>query len=325
LRTGFPEIIYVGAFLLAATTTAVAVPLWRLLSVRFGLIDHPGVRKIHHAPVPLAGGPGILSGIVLALGCCALLVPFLDTASLERIQYGFSHRSGQVVAILGGGLAMLSLGLLDDLYDLSPGLKFFGQVVVAFLVAASGIRITLFVPSTVFSYSVTIFWIVALVNAFNFVDNMNGLCGGLAAIAAILFGFSAALRGDYLVAGFGFLCAGAFCGFLPFNFPRATAFLGDSGSHLAGFLVAVLAILPHYYSRKHPHALAVLTPLLVLVIPLFDLVWVVLLRLRTGQPFYVGDNNHLSHRLVRRGLSPVQSVLVIWLTALMLGAVSFLL
>jgi len=323
----FPELGYLTFFIGGAAATAAVMPLWRKICSRYGVVDEPGSRKIHSAAIPLAGGPAIFSGLLLALGIAGLLIAIhiLDTTTVERIEYGVSHRAGQLAVILCGGLAMLSLGLLDDRYELSPGIKFFGQVLVAFLVAASGIRITLFVPSVVFSYAATILWIVTLVNAFNFVDNMNGLCGGLAAIAALLFGLSSALRGDYLVAGLSFLCAGSFCGFLPYNFPRATAFLGDSGSHLAGFMVAVLAVLPHYYSRKYPHPAAVLSPLLILAVPLFDLASVVVIRWRAGEPFYVGDNNHLSHRLVRRGLSPVKAVICIWLSALLIGAISFLL
>src|SRR6185503_7819101 len=133
-------------------------------------------------------------------------------------------------------------------------------------------------------------------------------------------GLNAALRGQYLVAAISFLAGGAVLGFLPYNFPRASAFLGDAGSHLLGFLIAVLAILPHYYSAKHPRVLAVFSPLLILAVPLGDLVWVVLLRWRKGQPFYIGDTNHLSHRLVRRGLSRTSAVLVIWALAAVLGS-----
>src|SRR6185503_2434671 len=121
-------------------------------------------------------------------------------------------------------------------------------------------------------------------------------------------GLNAALRGQYLVAAISFLAGGAVLGFLPYNFPRASAFLGDSGSHLLGYLLAVLAILPHFYSAQHPHRWAVLSPLLILAVPLGDLVWVVLLRWRSGKPFYLGDTNHLSHRLVRLGLTQVQAV-----------------
>ena len=134
-------------------------------------------------------------------------------------------------------------------------------------------------------------------------DNMNGLCAGLGTVSSACFAFSAAQKGQYLVALISVLCCGALIGFLPYNFPRATAFLGDAGSHLVGYLLSVLAILPHFYSIKNPHVLAVFSPLLILAVPLADLVWVVILRWRSGTPFYVGDTNHLSHRLVRSGLS----------------------
>jgi UDP-GlcNAc:undecaprenyl-phosphate GlcNAc-1-phosphate transferase len=120
------------------------------------------------------------------------------------------------------------------------------------------------------------------------------------------------------------LTFGALLGFLPHNFPHARAFLGDAGSHLVGYLLAVLAILPHFYTVQRPRQLAVLIPLLVLAVPLGDLVWVVVLRWRRGQPFYQGDTNHLSHRLARRGLTRTQTVLLIWVLAAALGAVACL-
>jgi UDP-GlcNAc:undecaprenyl-phosphate GlcNAc-1-phosphate transferase len=203
--------------------------------------------------------------------------------------------------------------------------KFGGQLLVALVVAAAGIRVTLFVPSLLFSYAITALWILTVVNAFNFMDNMNGLCAGLGAIGAGWFGLIAALSGQYLVASMAFLVMGALLGFLPFNFPRAVAFLGDGGSHLTGYLLAVLSILPHFYTLKHPRPLAVLTPLLVLAVPLGDLVWVVLLRWKIGRPFYVGDTNHLSHRLVRRGFTPARTVVLIWWLSGAAGALGFLL
>ncbi|HYV32170.1 MAG TPA: MraY family glycosyltransferase, partial [Candidatus Binatia bacterium] len=182
-----------------------------------------------------------------------------------------------------------------------------------------------FIPSPLFSYGVSILWILTVTNALNFMDNMNGLCTGLSGLAALLLGLSAAGQAQYLVAAIAFLSFGAALGFLPWNFPRASAFLGDAGSHLLGYLLAVLAILPHFYSPQHPHAWAVLRPLLILAVPLADLVWVVLLRWRQGKPFYLGDNNHLSHRLVRRGLSRTWAVVLIWTLAATLGSLAFLL
>ena len=226
--------------------------------------------------------------------------------------------------MIGGACGMLVLGWLDDRYELRPTIKFGGQLLIAILVAASGIRITLFVPSLTFSVAITALWIVTITNAFNLMDNMNGLCAGLGAIAAFHFGMKAAVAGQYLVAMLAFLVFGSLLGFLPHNFPRATAFLGDAGSHLVGYLLAVLAILPHFYSDENPARLSVLNPLLILAVPLADMAWVVILRWRAGKPFYVGDTNHLSHRLVRRGLSRSEAVLLIWLLGAIVGTLTFL-
>src|SRR5436189_6374444 len=123
---------------------------------------------------------------------------------------------------------MLLVGLLDDKHELRPAMKFTGQFLIALLVAASGVRITLFVPNAIFSYAITILWILTVINAFNFMDNMNGLCAGLGAIAAWYFASVAAADGQYLVALLAFLTFGALSGFLPFNFPRARVFIGDA-------------------------------------------------------------------------------------------------
>ena len=221
---------------------------------------------------------------------------------------------------------MLLIGLRDDKVELPPAKKFGLQVLAALVVAATGVRITLFVHNVLFSYGMTALWILTIVNAFNFMDNMNGLCAGLGAIGAAWFGLIAAHAGQYLVATMAFLIAGVLLGFLPYNFPKATAFLGDSGSHLAGFLLAVLGILPHFYTPKHLRALAVFSPLLILAVPLADLAWVVLLRWRGGRPFYIGDTNHLSIHIAwfDARLSPAQAVLVIWLLAAILGGLAYL-
>jgi UDP-GlcNAc:undecaprenyl-phosphate GlcNAc-1-phosphate transferase len=318
--------------------------------LRTGLVDEPGHRKIHDRPIPLAGGLAVMTGLLIptlmaclvlwwqragGLGGRAAAIPgssshgtshlaLLDPDAAFLLQYGLGRRAIELAGIFLGAFGMLWVGWLDDKRELRPRAKFAGQLLIAALVAASGARITLFVPSLIFSYAVTILWILTVINAFNFMDNMNGLCAGLGAIGAYNFALLAAADGQYLVALVAFLTCGALLGFLPYNFPRARAFLGDSGSHLVGYLLAVLAILPHFYTVRHPRRWAVLIPLLVLAIPLGDLVWVVLLRWRLGQPFYQGDTNHLSHRLVRRGLTPTQAVLLIWLIAAALALLTYL-
>jgi UDP-GlcNAc:undecaprenyl-phosphate GlcNAc-1-phosphate transferase len=324
-------ILYSAALASAFLTALLSLPLWIKFCRRIGLVDDPGHRKIHDEAMPLAGGltvmtalaaPTILAVLMLWLSQ-RVAIPALDSHTVSLLTYGINKRSFELAAILLGAVGMLVVGLWDDKNEFRAGKKFFWQFTIAALVAASGTRITLFVPNVVFSYAITILWILTVINAFNFMDNMNGLCSGLGAIGAFYFALSAAAAGQYLVALIAFLTCGALLGFLPYNFPRARSFLGDSGSHLVGYLLAVLAILPHFYTPKHPHALAVLSPLLILAVPLGDMAWVVLLRWRMGKPFYVGDNNHLSHRLVKAGLSRTKAVLLIWLLAAILGALAF--
>jgi UDP-GlcNAc:undecaprenyl-phosphate GlcNAc-1-phosphate transferase len=324
----FPVNVYVLAPAAAFFVSLLALPIWREFCRRTGLVDDPGHRKIHENSTPLAGGYAVLTGLVVPLlfGAAALWWSHARLQSTgELLEYGLSHRALQLAAIVVGALAMVVLGWLDDKHELKPLAKFAGQFLIAAMVALARVRITLFVHSTVFSYAITILWILTIINAFNFMDNMNGLCAGLGAIGAWYFGLIAARNGQYLVALLALFTAGSLLGFLPHNFPKASAFLGDAGSHLVGYLLAVMAILPHFYTPRHPNPWAVLTPLLVLAVPLGDLVWVVLLRWRLGQPFYIGDNNHLSHRLVQRGLNRRDAVLLIWFLAAILGEVGFLL
>jgi UDP-GlcNAc:undecaprenyl-phosphate GlcNAc-1-phosphate transferase len=312
----FPFNVYLGAFAVAAFVSLATFPLWRRWCLRTGHIDDPGHRKIHSTPVPLAGGLTVMTGFFLPIlaGVVFLsLSGWVDPGLRELLSYGLARRGGELAAILFGAVGMVLLGWLDDRYELSPLPKFGGQFALAFFVAFSGIRITLFIPSELINYALTILWILTLTNALNFLDNMNGLCSGLGVIAAWACAWCAALQGQYLVALLGFLICGALLGFLPFNFPKARAFLGDAGSHLVGFLVAVLAILPNYYSREAPRPLAVLAPLVIFAVPLFDLVSVVAIRWRNRQPFWVGDTNHISHRLTRRGYSRSHAVLLILL------------
>jgi len=233
---------------------------------------------------------------------------------VEKISYGFEKRGLQLAAILVGALGMVLLGWLDDRHELRAGPKFAAQLGIALLVALAGVRIKLFPESPlspVLSCGVTVLWILTVVSAVNIMDNMNGLCAGLGTIGAAAFGATAALHGQYLVASLALMAAGALAGFLPYNYPKASAFLGDSGSHLTGFLLAVLAILPHFYTAQNPRPLAVLAPLLVLIVPLGDMVCVMWIRWRAGKPVWVGDTNHLSHRLVRCGLGKPQAVAAI--------------
>ena len=322
----FPLNAYLLALLGGFLATFLTLPLWRRWCLRVGLVDEPGHRKIQAAPVPLAGGLAVLTGLTVPLagGAIAVKLDLLGINTAGLLSHGLSRRAVEVIAIVIGALGMVALGCWDDKHELRPAAKFGGQLLIALLVSAAGVRITLFVHSALFSYVATVVWILTVTNALNFMDNMNGLCAGMGAIGAWCFALIAAGAGQYLVALIALVGAGALLGFLPYNFPQASAFLGDAGSHLVGYLLAVLSILPHFYSRKNPEVFAVFKPLLVLAVPLVDLAWVVILRWRLGRPFYVGDNNHLSHRLVRRGWSRPGAVLFIWLLTALSAAMALI-
>jgi len=321
----FPLNFYAAALAGALGSSLLGLPLWRRWCVRTNLVDDPGHRKIHSTPVPLAGGFTVLTGILVPLlaGGLLLKLGLIRIASANLIVHGLDRRAGELAVLALGAVAITLLGWLDDRHELKALPKFLGQLVVAVAVAAACKRITLFVPSAAFSYAITILWVLTVINAFNFMDNMNGLCAGVGALGALLFALIAAGNGEYLVALTGFLMAGALAGFLPWNFPQARAFLGDAGSHLVGYLLAVMAILPHFYTKLNPRPLAVLSPLLVLAVPLLDLAQVSIYRTLQRRPFWLGDTNHLSHRLTRAGLSRTNAVLVLWLAAAAIGLMAF--
>ncbi len=323
----FPEHAYLATALVAFGTALISMPAWRRVCVRTGHVDDPGHRKIHDRPIALAGGLGALTGFLapIAGGLLVIALGLLPDSTIDSLEYGFGARKWQLLAIVAGAVGMVILGWLDDRHELSPAVKFGGQFLLTAAVAASGVRITLFVPSVVFSYAVTMLWMLTLINALNFMDNMNGLCAGVGAIAAGWFAVIAIGNGQYLVALLALAIGGALLGFLPYNYPKASSFLGDAGSHLVGYLLAVLAILPHFYTGESANRLAVISPLLILGVPLLDLIWVVIIRWRLGKPFWIGDTNHLSHRLNRRGFSRPMTVLILWALGLVLGGIAFFL
>jgi UDP-GlcNAc:undecaprenyl-phosphate GlcNAc-1-phosphate transferase len=193
--------VYLAAFATALATTFLTLPLWRAWCLQVGLVDDPGHRKIHDTPVPLAGGLAVLTGLVvpLTVGIVLLKTNLIKSTHTGELLYGLNKRTLQLAAIVIGAAALTILGVLDDKHELRPLQKFAGQFLVAALVAAAGIRITLFIPSVVFSYAITILWLLTVINAFNFMDNMNGLCAGLGAIGAGWFALLAARNGHFLV------------------------------------------------------------------------------------------------------------------------------
>jgi len=307
---------------------------------RIGFVDKPGGRKIHRNPKPLGGGVGIVLGFALPLIAALIAVHFLqpppDQPGVPWHAYwsGIGDETSLAVGILVSALVLHGMGLLDDRKALGPFVKLIVQLAVAaILVVGKNMRILTFLDHALGlgpapSIIVTILWIVAITNAFNFLDNMDGLSAGVAAVCASAFFIATLSIHAWFVAAALALLLGATLGFLYFNFPPATIFMGDAGSLVIGFLLGVLSVratyLPPGVSLENSWW-SIFAPVIVLALPLYDLVVVSIIRLSRGKSPFVGDTNHFSHRLVARGMSRRTAVLCLYLVAAATSAAAIVL
>jgi UDP-GlcNAc:undecaprenyl-phosphate GlcNAc-1-phosphate transferase len=305
------------SFVLALLLT----PVFQRLSFTLKFLDEPDKeRKIHAEPMPLLGGFAVFGAFAANLLLnCFIVMPVVSRWTPEDVSGAFTAW-WKLLMVISGGAAMVLLGAYDDKHDLKPRPKLIGQIVIAALVWFAGMRITLFIPSEIVSFLLTVLWIVTVTNAMNFLDNMDGLCAGVGLVCSLLFAFIAGVQHQYCVCVLALALAGALLGFLPSNFKPAKIFLGDSGSHFIGYMLAVLPVMTTFYREETtPTHLPVLIPLLVLAVPLFDMALVCWMRLRRGQWVSVGDTTHISHRLVKLGLPQSWAVTLIYLITLTLG------
>ena len=305
-----------SAAVISCVVSALVTPLLAWLARRLGVIDRPAGYKAHGVATPLLGGLGVAVGTVLAV------LWVLPESSRE-------HVAG--LSALGVGLLIIVMaGLLDDLQGLSPTRKFIWQLGAAtaagLCLALLGVRLNLFLPwPPAPIIALTVLWVVGITNAMNFLDNMNGLCAGLGAIAAFSLSLTNLRSGELTVAVVAAALGGACVGFLPYNWPRARIFLGDTGSMLLGFLLAALSVMGVYTRGARIPVLAVFTPLFVLGVPVLDFLLVVVLRMRAGHPPWSGDRRHISHRLVQRGMHPATAVATLWAAGAACGLAALLL
>ncbi len=299
-----------------------AAPVTRRIAHRFGMLDMPGRHKAHAGPTPLLGGCGIFIAILLpSLLATAVARIWATHGTPEWVPQeiaiyipGLASRIPMAMGILAGALVLHIVGIIDDRKNLGPIIKLIAQAGAAVaVVLICDVRI-LTVAGSAISVIVTVLWIVAITNAFNFLDNMDGLAAGVAAIcAAALLGASSGV-GQMFVSAWLCLIIGATLGYLPYNFPPARTFMGDAGSLVLGYLLAVVSCLTTYTQPGQTYyAYGIFVPLVVMAVPLYDMVSVVTLRLRERKSPLVGDRRHFSHRLVRRGMSVRTALLTIYL------------
>ncbi len=316
--------------LLVAASMAISLlgtALVMRVAPQVGLVAHPGGRMIHQQPTPVGGGTAIFLGlwvpIWISVAFCFYLrasgaassgfatgLPIPENLMIQVM--GVLDKAPQLAMIFLGGVIVFLVGLADDRWSLSPWLRLAVEAGVGLMLVLSGISVELFIESRILRGIITVVWIVGLINAFNFLDNMDGLSAGVAAIIAVFFSVVAFQTVHYFVGGALCCLIGALLGFLVFNFPPASIFMGDCGSMTIGYALAVLTVQFTFFQPERPY-FPIVVALMMFGVPLFDTITVTWIRIRSGRSPFQGDTNHFSHRLVALGMQPWQAVLTIYL------------
>ena len=293
---------YLVLFLGAGALSLAFTPVAKAVAVRRQILDRPVGYKQQAAPIPYLGGAAIAAAFVIAVILAAWSRPL--TSGL-----------GELGMLLGLALGLSLMGLLDDIRGLGPLTRLIVQAMAAAAVVGAGLQVHIF-GSNLLNVVVTVVWIVGVTNAFNLLDNMDGLSAGVTAIAAASFFMVAALNGQFLVASLAVALAGCALGFLWHNFHPATIYLGDAGSLFFGFLLAILGIKLRF---EGPIEVTFFVPILVLGVALMDTTLVTVTRILKRRNPLSGGRDHISHRLVHLGLSVPAAVGIIFASSISLG------
>ncbi len=290
-------------FVVALTLALGATPVVRRLAFHTNMVDQPNARKLHSNPTPLLGGLAIYIAVIIAL-----------------LLFGDRYYVSQVIGIVVGATFISFLGMWDDRVALPAWVKLLGQAIAVLALIVTGVQISAF-PSPLLDIIFTFIWVLFITNAVNFLDNMDGLSAGIAAVASAFFVLLAALSGQYLVGILAAALLGACIGFLVYNFNPASIFMGDTGSLFLGFLLASVAIKLRFPANVP--AVTWLIPVLVLGVPILDTTLVIISRLRRRvNPLTTPGRDHLSHRLVGMGATRRETVLILYLVSCAFGMVS---
>ncbi len=311
------------AFIISATVVLILTPIVRKAGLASGRVDLPGDRKVHSQPMVRLGGVSIFFGVLIALLIIWASGGFIGTDGLPlkpEAEYA-------VWGVTMGGLAFFLIGLIDDLFGLSAISRLIVQAAVASVAWKVGVSINFLtlpmigittLPDWV-SLLVTIFWLVGMANAINWIDGLDGLAAGVSGIAAVLMLVVSLYMGQPAAALIAAALAGGAIAFLKYNFNPAQIFMGDGGAYFIGFTLAGVGVIGLV---KSVTTVAVLLPSLILAVPILDMSTVILLRLRRGLSPFVADKRHLHHRLLNAGFSHRFTVLFIYALALWVGSLA---
>ena len=277
-------------------------PLTRQIAMRLGVTAAPNKRNIHSRHVPLMGGAAIYVAFVFSV--------LLFSPPDHLVELG---------AIVAGATLLALIGYLDDRRHLSPRVRLFVMTLAAALAALSGVQIRTF-GNALIDIPLTLFWIVALINAVNWIDNMDGLAAGTAAITALFFLLLALSQGQILVSMLAAAIFGSAVGFLIYNFNPSSTFMGDMGAYTLGFVLAILAIKLKFSDQ--PLSVTWMTPVFVLALPIIDINLAIVTRLLERRPLMLAAKDHVSHRLLSLGLTQRQTLALLYLFSFLYGLVA---
>jgi UDP-GlcNAc:undecaprenyl-phosphate GlcNAc-1-phosphate transferase len=306
-----------------ALSSLLVLPV-RNLALAFGVLDRPGARKSHPFPVPRLGGLAIFLALVSVVWGSLFWLPHLQSswlfrhfpASLELLSsYVLIQR--KLWGLAAGATIIVAVGVLDDVRGdgVSPYLKLLSQTAAAVILLCAGIYMDLFNWIPPLAMAVSVLWVVGITNSFNLLDNMDGLSSGIALICSFMFLVLMMVRGEFFIALLLSAMIGSTLGFFQFNMRRGFIFMGDSGSLLLGFLLGAISLMARYIEPQDSSLFPVVSPIVILGLPLFDTISVIVIRLRERRPLFQGDQMHLSHRLVRLGMTFRQAVYFNYLLA----------
>ncbi len=317
---------------MCSVALTVCVKRW---SVRTDFVSRPREDRYNRNVIALGGGITIFWTIALFILVGAAIVKFVIVPghlvfvdeSIAQHTAGFMAKINDLLIVVAAAFILHLMGLWDDKKHLGPLVKLAIQFAAAFIAAwFADIRVEMFIENKLITTILSVFWIVLMINAFNFLDNMDGASAGIALIATCVLMAAAIRSGQIFVGAMGMVFAGALLGFLLLNFPPAKIFMGDCGSMVVGFFVALLTLRTTYYDPEAGTKLySVFMPAIVMAVPLYDFISVTFLRLKQGKSPFVGDTQHFSHRLKRRGLSDRQVALTLYLATLCTGLGAILL
>jgi UDP-GlcNAc:undecaprenyl-phosphate/decaprenyl-phosphate GlcNAc-1-phosphate transferase len=300
-----------GIFLAMAIAAFLITPLFRSLANAKGVLDYPGGRKQQRKPVPYLGGLAI--AFPISITSLTLLISSIDSGVKNEIYLGLILPS----VIIAG------VGLLDDIYELSPKVRFISQSIVGLITSPllfiNGTGVVI-LDNPWLNGLLTSLWVVGIINAVNFIDNMDGLATGVAIIVSIAFFVISFNNGQYLVAALSVALAGSCTGFIFWNKKPASIYLGDAGALYIGFLLAAISI--RLDINQLPQIDRIIIPMLILVIPFIDTTQVVISRLSRGKSPFQGGRDHISHLLLNLGLTEKTVVTTIWVTAALFASIA---